>query len=305
LAKLVVRASGTFDVLTDTIGYGGKKQAFRLIDQSWQSVSDYDDVPGFDYSFMSSGDLDSAVDIAIGNAGSGADREMVLYTRNKTNGKWALEDRLSLGVVQKADVNTWNGDPGTLDIYKFGGVDYGFVQFPDNCVVADPTSPTFSLFSVSAQKIVGGYTPGRRLTESDPKDFQWSLLMLGYEVQGGRLVERKVSFNNFIENKKFYTLTCDDLSGDGKTDLVISNWGTGEKPDLYLNLGSARFGLISPERVPPSDTGFEGAHALYEDVNGDGHRDLLYVARAPAPGVASMRFQVFLGTRGLFPSDLK
>jgi hypothetical protein len=254
---------------------------------------------------MSSLGFGLPVDQAIGNASFGSDRRMVFYKKEKSSNSWSLADSISLGTVQKADYKGWNGDPGVLDIYRFGDADYGFVQFPDNCEIHASGASPYSLFAVSAQKIVGGFTLGRRLTESDPNDFQWSLLMLGYGIESGKLVQQAISFRNFIENKKFYTLACDDVNGDGRSDVFISNWGTAEKPDIYINLADRDFALVNPEKIPEADASFDGAHALYEDVTGDGVRDMVYIARSPSANANSLRFQVFRGERRITSNDLK
>ena len=129
--------------------------------------------------------------------------------------------------------------------------------------------------------------------------------MLGYGVENGKLVERSISFRNFIENKKFYTLGCDDVNSDGRSDVFISNWGTAEKPDIYINLSDREFALVDPEKIPKADASFDGAHALYEDVTGDGVRDMVYIARSPSVNANSLRFQVFRGERRITSNDLK
>lgn len=303
LAKFVVSPSGSTDVLTDTIGYGGRKHAFRLSGDQWSETNEYQDVPNYGYAFSSSGGSRASVDIAIGEAATSTSRDIVLYKRSDVSSAWSLVDRKSLGSVQTAEIKTWNGDRGDIYIYRFDGIDYAFVQFADNCEVQGTSGSLYSLFAVSAQKIIGGHRPGRTYTEGDPTDFELSLLMFGYGVTNNFIVEKKPSVQNLL-TKRFYTLTCDDLTGDGQSDLFISNWGTGEKPDIYVSQSSGDFALVDPLKIPAASHQFDGAHAIYQDLDGDGIKDMLYVVRAPNANAVSLRLQVFRGLRGVASADI-
>jgi hypothetical protein len=231
--------------------------------------------------------------------------EQFLYRRGSAGSGWSLADSRLFATTRKAEnYKTWAGEPGFLNVYTFDGVDYSFVQFADNCEINESVGSVYSLFAVSAQKIIGGYTSGRAYTESDPKDFEWSMLMFGYGVSNNKIEERKIKIRNFITNKKFYTLECNDLSGDGRDDLFISNWGTGEKPDAYVNQGSGEFALVDPLKLPSAPDS-EGAHAIYEDLDGDRYADMLYIIRTPSSSTQPISFQLYRGLRPVTSGDLK
>lgn len=206
--------------------------------------------------------------------------------------------------MKKAEILTWNGDEGVLDIYKLNGVDYGFVQFNDNCEIRNSNDDIYSLFAVGAQKIVGGYSPGRRLVENDPKDFENSLLMLGYGENNRALSEREITVRNLIKNKNFYTLTCADFTDDGRTDFFISNWGAAQKPDIYLNIGDSQFALVDPDKIPDESPDSQGKEALYADIDGDGYLDMLYATRALAADATSIQFRIYRGLRPISIADV-
>jgi|GEM_PF-5112530 len=307
LVKLVVGSNRSIDVLTDTIGFGGRKHAFRLNTDQWVETNEYDGIPRFEYSFSSSQGKGGTADFAIGFGGTDpAKTEQFLYKRVGVGAGWSLVDSKLFALTQKTDnLKTWNGDPGSLYIYTFSGVDYSFVQFADNCEVAESVGSSYSLFAVSAQKIIGGHAPSRSYTEGDPKDFEWSMLMFGYDVSNEKITEKQINMRNFIASKKFYTLACDDFTGDGSDDLFISNWGTGEKPDIYVNQYSGEFALVDSALLPTASTDFNGAHAIFEDVDGDRYNDLVYFMRGIDANAKSIRLQIFRGIRGITSNDLK
>jgi len=305
IVKLVASAGGSFEVLTDSLSHG-RKQAYKVFGDQWIETNDHDGIPRFEYAFSSSQGKGAIADLAMGFGGTDPIKtEQFLYKRRQTSSGWSLADSRLFATIRKAEnYKTWAGEPGFMNVYTFDGVDFSFVQFADNCEINESVGSSFSLFAVSAQKIVGGYTPGRTYTESDPKDFEWSMLMFGYGVSNDVITERKINIRNFITNKKFYSLECDDLSGDGRDDLFISNWGTGEKPDVYINQGSGEFALLDPVKLPSAPES-NGAHAIYEDLDGDRYADILYVVRTPSSSTQPINFQLYRGLRGITSSDLK
>jgi len=301
-AKFVRSTTGSFDILTDTIGYGGKRQAFRLVDDLWRTVDDYDGAPSFESVFFSSVGAGRRVDSAIGLAGS---TDKLAYYALKAGGGWMELDRRTLGSLQKAPLATWNGDAGLLDILRIDGSDYGFIQFGDNCQIGARNDRSgYSLFAAAAQKIVGGYTPGRLLTESDPKDFSWNLLMLAYEIVDGKLTPKSIKFRNFVVDQNFYTIACEDITEDNRDDIVISNWLKGQKPTIYLATADDEFSLVDPAVLPHHSVDFNGSITLYQDIDGDQVRDLVYIAGGPVNGATSLRYQVLKGLRKLSDQDL-
>ena len=311
MVKTVNNALGGKDVMTATIGYGGADQAFRWVNGQWQAISDYAKAPTFSSSFFNSSSFNGPVDSALlPNAGQAS---MSLYQQQK-DGSWSSLDSQLLGKVTTANYITWNKDPGTMPILTFNAVDYGFISFYDNCLMRKPNpsvssnSPSnsyYTLFAVPAQKIVGGYTPGRLLHESDPLDFSWNLIMMGYSANLGKVTPVNLNINHLITNENFFSLKCGDLNGDGFDDFWINNWGAGQKPAFYLSDPKGNFNVVDQSRLPIYPSSFNGGLAIYEDVDGDGIKDLIYF---PSTGLntktASIQFPLFKGLRQILPVDL-
>jgi hypothetical protein len=141
------------------------------------------------------------------------------------------------------------------------------------------------------------------LVEGDPKDMERELLILGYQDKGNTIEKVNVSFKNLKSDENFFTLNCTDLNGDGIDDMFISNWGVGQKPNIYLNSPDNTFSLVDPRLIPIQSTSNNGSIALYEDMDGDGIKDLVYVPQNGIRQANSAKFQIFKGLRKLRIAD--
>jgi hypothetical protein len=131
-------------------------------------------------------------------------------------------------------------------------------------------------------------------------------MLLGFKESQGRLSRVNVDLKNEIADQKFFGLKCGDLNRDGYDDIFVNNWGDGAKPLLYLNDFKGGFALVDQRRLPPAPIDYTGSVALFEDLDGDGVRDMLYF---PALGFKSStkaaQFRLYKGLRPLGELDLK
>ena len=304
MIKVVNGISGAKDVLTASIGYGGSDQAYRYVSGQWQLINDYAGAPGFSNSFFSSTGFNGNVDSVLAPSASNA---TISLFQKQANGSWVNKDSQSLGsLVRTATFKSWNGDMGTMPIMTYNNIDYGFISFSDNCLMRSPTdSSYFSLFAVPAQKVVGGYTAGRLLTESNPSDFSLNLIVMGYAVSNNLIKSVPLNIKNFKVDANFYALKCADINSDGNDDFWVNNWGSGQKPAFYLSDGSGNYSLVDQARIPLYPNNFNGALAIYEDIDGDGIKDLLYYPITGLNGsTAKVQYPMFKGLRKMRESDL-
>ncbi len=301
LAKLINGPNGIPDVMTATIGYGGKDQVFRLTNGQWQSINDYDNGPSFSGSFYSYANLTGITDSSMSPKNENS--SIALY-KKQTNGSWTEVSSVAIGTTQTGQHRSWNSQVGPLTILTVNGKDYGYVSFSDNCLVNNSAKNIkYSIFIAPANRIIGGYTAGRLLVEGDPKDMERELLILGYQDKGNTIEKVNVSFKNLKSDENFFTLNCTDLNGDGIDDMFISNWGVGQKPNIYLNSPDNTFSLVDPRLIPIQSASNNGSIALYEDMDGDGIKDLVYVPQNGIRQANSAKFQIFKGLRKLRIAD--
>jgi len=298
--QIVNGPNGYKDILTTSIGYGGSNQAFRLLGNQWVNINDYDGGPALSSSFYNYSNPVLNVNSAIGSNSNATGLSLYRQTGNQ----WNLLSNWNLPVKSIVNYNSWNGQPGTMSIFTISGNDYGFVSFGDNCRIKRQAAQDSSIFALPSQKIVGGYSSGRILTESNPSDFSNALIIIGFEESSGSLIQSTISFRNFITNQNFFNIKCIDFNGDGFDDLIVNNWGFGQKPNFYLQENGSSFDLIDPSRIPAPSSDFNGAIAIYEDIDGDGIKDILYY---PINGLANTnakaQFQIFKGIRSISNID--
>lgn len=70
-----------------------------------------------------------------------------------------------------------------------------------------------------------------------------------------------------------------DVNGDGHLDLFVAGWVNGSNGNrLFLNNGDGTFTDATASNIPDGLAGVFGFTPRFEDVNGDGHADLLLAA---------------------------
>lgn len=298
-AQLVTNSNGEKDVLTSSIGYGGSNQAFRYTPSGWTSILDYDGLPSNTGSFYSSNN--SVIDSVISQSNAGG---VNLY-KKQNNNSWLSVSSWGFTSIGSAPFKSWNGDVGALTIVRYNGLDYGFVSFSDNCQIKmKPSNQIISLFAVPAQEVVGGYS-GQMLVEST-NQFAWHLMLVGLTENQGKLTNIPITINNEITDQKFFAMKCIDINSDGNIDIVIYNWGSNAKPLIYVNNEDGSYSAVNQNLLPDSSLSYKDTMSLYEDIDGDGVKDLIYYPLTGVnPGTSRVQFQLFKGNRNISSSDFK
>ena len=300
-ARLIRNRLGGMDVMTSSIGYGGKDQAIRLVNGQWHAVTDYDGGPAFSGSFYASTPSVQWADRAM----SQVDGTTLVLWQQASDGRWTRLSSWALENPRKAPFRSWNGDPGELSIFSYQGRDYGFPSFGDHCRLQPvPGGQPLTLFAVPAQEVTGGYD-GRFLVESSA-DFSWHLLLMAFSDAQGQLISSPLSLASEITNQAFFALKCGDFNGDGADDIVVHPWGRNAKPIIYLNDGRGGFASVLQTRLPDSSPSFTDTMSVIADVDGDGLPDLIYYPLTRLqPDTSRIQYQVFKGLRALGTVDVR
>lgn len=297
----VFNSQGGKDVMSTHIGYGGKDQAFRLVNNTWSLVNDYDGLPHFRGSFFSSRGQTDAADRAILTDNN---TSLNLFAKSPPSSAWQkTEGTWSFANIRMAPFQSWNGDPGTMPIVEYNGNDYGFITFEFNCrLKLYPNDAGMSVFAVPAERVAGGYN-GQFLVESS-SDFIPETLLLFFNEQNQSLIKADVNLMNFDNSFRMFNFNCGDLNSDGYDDIFVAGLSKGSKPRILINNKSGGFSSLPASKIPyPEGLNYD-LGSLLADINGDGNLDLFYW---PVNGVGSLdggvRYQMFQGLRPINSSD--
>jgi hypothetical protein len=135
------------------------------------------------------------------------------------------------------------------------------------------TSTPIPLFAMLGTEITGGFTNEKIVNE--PKDSaswgQVNLVTLGLDSNLNIINPRIIGTAELSIN--YYHIGCQDINADGLQDVFIRNLGN---PILMLNDGSDGFKQIKSSAIPSNPNSSRYTY-LYEDMDGDGVKDLIYI----------------------------
>lgn len=79
----------------------------------------------------------------------------------------------------------------------------------------------------------------------------------------------------------------------------------GGKPRVFLNDGTGTFSLVNPAVFPDPPTYYRQVTSTFEDIDGDGIRDVIYRPLSANVNNTKMQFVIHKGLRNLDKRDLK
>ena len=131
--------------------------------------------------------------------------------------------------------------------------------------------------------------------------------ILAFNVSGNTLTKIDVSFANIISSITPVKFVCEDLNGLGYDDIVMDSTELVSTPSIYKNDGQGNFSFVNLKSYPKSPTNFNSTTFIYEDVDGDGIRDLIYFPRfgLSFANTVPVQYQLYKGQRKIAPSDLQ
>ena len=228
----------------------------------------------------------------------------------KTNGNWNKVDSYSFGEYVKVPWLSWQKNMGYNNLMNIDGKDYAGVTFEQKCnLKIKPEDVDFTnIIAMQANEIVGGYQGGTIV--EGVTNLTKKAKILAFETKSNKITKvATFKIDNFIEKTDTYHLVCKDLNNDGYDDIMIQDWRYGTVPMIYLNDKAGGFNMVSTVNFPGlNQTQYtRGQSYIYEDLNGDGVRDLLYF---PIIGLneyneyTSVKLKLYKGNRHFETKDL-
>ena len=225
---------------------------------------------------------------------------------SKIDNSWILNDSYSFGSFIQVPWLSWQQSLGTNNLFTINGKDYVGLNLENKCnLKLNPNdSELTSIVTLQAQEVIGGYKGGT-VVESN-NTLKNIAKLFAFETKNNR-INQVVNFkiNNFIEESSVYHLVCKDLNRDGYDDIMIQDWRPNTYPMIYLNDMRGSFNLVNNQFLPGLNQYKRGQSYIYEDIDGDGIKDLLHF---PIVGLDSVSYStinllLYKGSRDLLSKD--
>jgi len=226
------------------------------------------------------------------------------------NGNWNKKDTITYppeGNSKMVPWTTWQGYVTQAPLITINGNDYAWVDINDvKCELKlkkdDPNSVMVSM--AMGSQITGGYKGGMLV---EGVGMTPTATLMAFNVNNGKLTQNttfKIN-NEFKTNVNLAnTITCGDVNGDGYDDIIVYVNNPEQAPVIYINDKTGNFNRVDPALFPGVNTWTQHQTNFYEDIDGDGVRDLLYF---PTNGVVEKqptKLLYFRGNRAILDKDL-
>lgn len=287
---LVDNEMGSSDVVSLPIGYGGVTEGWRFVEEKWTKINDYSWASGqplfFKRRFPGIGS-----DMAVHSFNEASSGGISLRIKNSTEG-WQLVDKFVIPQVGVVNLISWNNSENITPVTSVMGKNYIYFTLGDNmCQIKDGDKNTF-IASAWGKELPANYH-SKTFKESELAFFN---KLVAFDVIDNKL---KINENFHISNELsdiFVTkIICEDMNQDGLSDIQLIQWRPGSVPLVYINKGGLNFAPISSKLFPDPVQFKRALIHHYEDIDGDGVRDLLVI---PTTGINSDEVPAFLLYKG-------
>lgn len=199
---------------------------------------------------------------------------------NGTNNSWRKVDEYKFPEPTLVYMKSWSGNLGLAPMFTIDGKDYISPNISDSCeLTRNSNNNKESLVVFSATEIIGGYK-GQTINEGDTNLKSMSKLMVFDTNNGNALSKKDLSIKNEITSGTIWKVVCNDFDKDGLTDISYHQPMGGAPsdpnftyPGIFMNDGNGNYNRVARKWFPRPGN---GVTYIYEDMNGDGIRDLLY-----------------------------
>ena len=196
------------------------------------------------------------------------------------NADWSMDDTFLTPVEFIITVINWNDNVGPMDVMLINGEQYLGIAASQMCVMDKDWEGDNSVVVA----MFDGWKPTVEIYEGgtyDIDDMDDHRFLLVFDIVNNKLVQREDAFVNEVNQYNANFFDCNDINGDGLSDIVISEFSRGErqfggKPMVYLN-NSSKFVYYenTEEPMPGHSQVQDNAQGYLHDTNSDGYVDVI------------------------------
>lgn len=293
--KLIDNPTGGKDIITIPIGYTKLVEHFSFVNGKWVISSQYNWINGTDPIIFSGKEAKHAVTSApYPDLG-------VAYYNKSSNGSWVLADSEKFGEYKMVPFVTWQLMKKDIQLYSIDGKQYTIMATANMCELKSPTE-SVAIVAVSGQEFITPYVEGTTIEEGAPYLKMFSKL-LSYKIT--TKLEKNSNFSIKGEiTASLYKMNCVDVNNDGYDDITVHDWRVKTEPIIYVNNKNGTMSRVDPSKIPGKNLFASSQTYIYEDVNNDGIRDIIYWPIAGFGSDDNLALKVYYGNRQIKDSDL-
>lgn len=253
--------------------------AYRMVDGLWRKVDDYPWLDGWDTQ-------------SVGNfiwATDGAEPELF----SKSGNIWESVDKFSFKEKrgETARVKMFNADVFyDLPTYMFYDQLRTSFALSEQCVM---DNGKYFVSAIDSRLLPGNWSD---LDFIEDGSMQRDAPLLVFTLEDGKLKLREDLLPIQFSSLHSYRFDCIDVNHDGRDDIFVSNEDGSNTLYLQNAEGILQYQslLIFPEEKS-IENGPDQTRSIYEDLDGDGHFDLLYYNNTPSHLGGRTEFEIYWG----------
>lgn len=294
--KLIDNSSGGKDIITMPIGYTKLVEHFSFVNGKWVISNQYSWINGTDPIVFSGKEAKQAV-----TSMAYPDLGVSLY--NKTSsGSWVLASSEKFGEYKMVPFVTWQLMQKLTQLYTIDGKQYINMATANMCELKSPTQSS-AIVAVSGNEFTKPYVEGTTVEEG-ASYLKTVSKLLSYKNSGK--LEKSNNFYIKGENTdaSIHKMNCIDVNNDGYDDVTVHDWRAKTEPIIYVNNKNGTMSRVDPSKIPGKNLFASSQTYIYEDVNNDGIRDLIYWPIAGFGSQDNLALKVYYGNRQIKDSDL-
>jgi hypothetical protein len=293
--SLIDNATGGKDVMSIPIGYNGIVETWNY-NTGWNLNTEYQWVRGNGPVFMKD---QAVVDKSWPDLG--------IRLFSKTNNTWSQVDSYSFGDYTQVPWLAWSKSLGLVSLMTINNKDYVSISMEHKCKLKfNPTDTDYkTIVALFGKEIIGGYKGG--VVDESSGLLTPKTTLMAFDTKSNKI--NKIStfkIDNFVDSTDVYHMVCGDLNNDGYDDIMIQDWRKGTSPMIYLNDKANGFNRVNTSNIPGLYQYNRGQSYIYEDLDGDGIRDLLHfpIVGLNNPIFNSVKLLLHKGNRHLEAKDM-
>jgi FG-GAP-like repeat len=234
----------------------------------WVQVQGYDWVSTFSNVFLDPTGSNTFSTVAANSTKDSNSQSVEIY--NRTGNSWAQASATNFITYQQKNFS----DTGrSFNLARVFGKDFIDPFLYDGCTFKQTAgSNPLPLFSMLGNEISGGYTIGQILNEPQGVQSWGQVNLVTFDIDQSSNATNFRSLISVSLERNYLQLMCQDINSDGVQDVFIRNLAN---PIIIVNDGSGNLKAVNKSKLPSNPSSSRYTY-VYEDMDGDGIRDLLF-----------------------------
>lgn len=294
-AKLIDNKNGSKDIITLPIGYNALPEHWSYENGKWISRDSYKWISGTDPVIFSGNSTHAMTSLPHPDLG------VALYSKTST-GAWIQTDAEKFGDYKMVPWYSWQHARGLIPLYTIDGKQYISIATANMCEIKTPHDST-AIVAVSGNEFITPYVEGTTVEEG-ASYLKLVSKLLAYKNTGQLDKDKKFIIHGENTAASIYRMNCVDVNNDGYDDITMHDWRAKTEPMIYVNNKDGTMSRVNPEKIPGKGLFASSQSYIYQDVNNDGIRDIIYWPIAGVGDQDDLALKVFYGNRQIKDSDL-